>query len=188
VVFLGSREELAIVGYVAGNCPRCETARRFAVYDARRKLTIYVLLKVPLNQQMVAECTSCGLRFGVPKDEVEEFRSRATTADEVDRQLADGRRDSDRARRTKGTAVGDGPTHYQILMIDPAADDEIIDAVYKRLALRNHPDRDPSPDALARMQAINEAKRVLSDPDLRAAYDRALGIDRPTIGFRADDI
>jgi hypothetical protein len=187
MVFLGSREERVLVGYVAGNCSRCGRARRFAVSDATRKLTVYVLLQVPLNQQLVAECTSCGFKFGVPKDEVAEFRARATTADEVDRQLAGTAGDRDRPRET---AAASGPTHYQVLQIDPAADDEIIDVVYKKLALRWHPDRDPSPEALGRMQALNEAKRVLSDPELRAAYDRSLGIGRlaTATGLRSDEV
>lgn len=186
MVFLGSREELALVGYVAGKCPRCGVQRRLAISDAKRKLTIYVLLKVPLNQQLVAECTSCGRRFGVPKDEAEVYRARATTADEVDRQLAGGA-----GGRGAGTAPGSapaGPTHYQVLQVDPAADDEIIDLVYKKLAFRYHPDRDSSPDALVRMQAINEAKRVLGDPAMRVAYDRTLGIERRATGLRADEI
>src|SRR5436190_23397684 len=38
-----------------------------------------------------------------------------------------------------------------------------------------HPDVDPSPGALARMQAITQAYAVLRDPETRAAYDRARG-------------
>jgi len=185
MVFLGSREERVLVGYVAGNCPRCGGLRRFAVSDAIRKLTVYVLLQLPLNQQLVAECTRCGFKFGVPKAEAADLRARATTADDVDRQLAGTAGDRDRARPA---ASSGGPTHYQVLQIDPAADDEIIDVVYKKLAMRWHPDRDPSPDAVQRMQALNEAKRVLGDPELRAAYDRSLGIVKPTTGLRPDDI
>ena len=169
---------------MAGNCPRCGVPRRFAISDARRKLTIYVLVKVPLNQQLVAECTSCGLRFGVPKEEADEFRGRATTADEVDRQLAGGAGPRGRV----GSAAPLGPTHYQVLQVDPEADSEIIDLVYKKLAFRYHPDRDPSPDAPTRMQALNEAKRVLGDPELRAAYDCTLGIERRASVLRSDDV
>ena len=64
---------------------------------------------------------------------------------------------------------------YKILMVDPSADPEVITAAYRRLAVKYHPDTNPSPDALPRMQRINEAYSVLSDPQSRAVYDRSRG-------------
>jgi curved DNA-binding protein CbpA len=64
--------------------------------------------------------------------------------------------------------------HYQVLQVDPAADRDVIATVYRRLALRYHPDREPSPEARQRMLAINAAWEVLKDPERRAAYDREL--------------
>jgi curved DNA-binding protein CbpA len=61
---------------------------------------------------------------------------------------------------------------YKTLQIDPAADDEIIQVVYRRLARMNHPDVTPGPEAAARMIEINAAMELLSDPLRRAAYDR----------------
>ncbi len=61
---------------------------------------------------------------------------------------------------------------YKILQIDPAADDEIIQVVYRRLARMNHPDVTPGPEAAARMIEINAAMELLSDPLRRAAHDR----------------
>ena len=54
-------------------------------------------------------------------------------------------------------------TFYDLLMISPYADREIITVVYRHLAKRYHPDRDPSPQAQARMMELNEAYAVLSD-------------------------
>lgn len=71
--------------------------------------------------------------------------------------------------------VKDGPTYYALLQVDPAAEPEVIESAYRRLARKYHPDVNASPDAHARMRAINEAYRVLSDPARRAAYDRLLG-------------
>ncbi len=65
--------------------------------------------------------------------------------------------------------------YYKILQVDPSADPEVITAAYRRLAVKYHPDTNPSPDALPRMQRINEAYSVLSDMKQRAAYDRSRG-------------
>jgi Zn-finger nucleic acid-binding protein len=62
--------------------------------------------------------------------------------------------------------------YYTILGITPAADSTAISAAYKTLAHRYHPDVNRSPDANLRMQEINEAYDVLSDPDRRKEYDR----------------
>ncbi len=62
--------------------------------------------------------------------------------------------------------------YYKILQVDPAADPEVITAAYRRLAVKYHPDTNAAPDALPRMQKINEAYAILSDPAQRAIYDR----------------
>jgi formylglycine-generating enzyme len=61
--------------------------------------------------------------------------------------------------------------YYKTLQVDPEAENEVIIAAYKRLALKYHPDTNKSPDATAQMQAINEAYAVLSDKAKRADYD-----------------
>lgn len=47
----------------------------------------------------------------------------------------------------------------------------MVQAAFKRLALKHHPDRNSSPDAHARMQELNEAYAIISDPAQREAYD-----------------
>ncbi|NLE75241.1 MAG: DnaJ domain-containing protein [Chloroflexi bacterium] len=61
---------------------------------------------------------------------------------------------------------------YAILQVSPQAEPEIIQAAYRRLAAKYHPDVNGSPEALRRMQEINAAYDLLSDPQKRAAYDR----------------
>ncbi len=61
---------------------------------------------------------------------------------------------------------------YRVLQVDPEADDEIIQVVYRRLARMNHPDVAPGPEAAARMTEINAAMEILGDPVRRATYDR----------------
>ncbi len=66
-------------------------------------------------------------------------------------------------------------THYQILQVDPSAEPEVIEAAFKRLARKYHPDHNPAPEAVGQMQAINAAYAVLRDARRRAQYDQALG-------------
>ncbi len=62
------------------------------------------------------------------------------------------------------------PDYYRILQVHPAAEPEVIQAAYRRLARKYHPDVGYDQEDL--MQAINEAYEVLSDGDRRAQYDR----------------
>ena len=63
------------------------------------------------------------------------------------------------------------PDHYKILQVDPEAEDEVIQAAYRRLARKYHPDLATGGDAAARMTAINAAWAVLRQATTRAAYD-----------------
>jgi molecular chaperone DnaJ len=47
-----------------------------------------------------------------------------------------------------------------------------IKSAYRKLAMRLHPDKNPSPEAHERFIKVNEAYGVLSDPEQRASYDR----------------
>lgn len=64
------------------------------------------------------------------------------------------------------------PDYYAILEVHPAASKEVIDAAYRKLAAKYHPDVNSSPDASGLMKQLNEAYTVLIDPVKRAAYDR----------------
>ena len=72
-------------------------------------------------------------------------------------------------------AVAQEDDFYRILQVDPSAHDDVIQAAYRRLALRYHPDRNPSAEAARVMTRINAAYEVLSDPARRARYDRRRG-------------
>lgn len=63
-------------------------------------------------------------------------------------------------------------THYDELGVPRSAPLAELRQAYVALARRHHPDR-PGGDAV-RMQAINAAWAVLSDPERRARYDRTL--------------
>jgi curved DNA-binding protein CbpA len=61
---------------------------------------------------------------------------------------------------------------YKILQVDSEAEDEVIQAAYRRLARKYHPDLAASPDAANRMAAINAAWELIGEPAKRVAFDR----------------
>jgi molecular chaperone DnaJ len=61
--------------------------------------------------------------------------------------------------------------YYAVLEITPTADLAEVNAAFRRLAWRYHPDRNPAPGATIQFQDINEAHQVLTDPVRRAEYD-----------------
>jgi preprotein translocase subunit Sec63 len=63
------------------------------------------------------------------------------------------------------------PDYYAILQVSPAAEKEVIEAAYRKLAQKYHPDINRSEGAEEKMKRINAAYEVLSDPAKRAAYD-----------------
>lgn len=67
-------------------------------------------------------------------------------------------------------------TFYDVLMLSPHADRELISLVYRHLAKRYHPDVDPSPRAAVRMAELNEAYAILGDAAKRARYDERIGL------------
>jgi len=68
--------------------------------------------------------------------------------------------------------VKDPKGYYGVLGITPKADIQAVKRAYRTRAKVLHPDRNPSPRAVAEFQFLHEAYRVLSDPEARAHYDR----------------
>ena len=59
---------------------------------------------------------------------------------------------------------------YELLQISPNAEKETIQRVFKILAARYHPDNSQTGD-IDRFLLLNQAHEVLTDPELREAYD-----------------
>lgn len=68
------------------------------------------------------------------------------------------------------------PDPYRVLQVDPQAEPEVVEAAFRRLARKYHPDVNPAPEAAEQMERIMAAYEVLRDPDRRAAYDRSLKV------------
>jgi molecular chaperone DnaJ len=62
---------------------------------------------------------------------------------------------------------------YEVLEIERTSTVEEIKKAYRKVALKNHPDRNPGDEeAIRRFKEASEAYDVLGDPDKKARYDR----------------
>jgi hypothetical protein len=82
-------------------------------------------------------------------------------------------RSSDSGARASGRQSPTG-TFYQVLQVDPSADADVIEAAFRRLALRYHPDTSSDPEASLRMREIIEARECLTNLNCRRSYDRSI--------------
>jgi hypothetical protein len=177
---LGAKDYLEPKGYLILKCQKCQFTGPFAVFDSKRKVTLYSIPTVSFRDQLVLECRSCTQRFAVPADMRQTFLDQVMSEEEMITRL-----------RSFGFTQPSAPTHrtlYQVLQVDPAADPEVIEAAFRRLALKYHPDTSTDPEAAERMREILDARARLSDPEQRIAYDRSIGIVRRKVGLRPEDI
>ncbi len=69
--------------------------------------------------------------------------------------------------------MADKRDYYEVLCVSRDADDNALKAAYRKLALANHPDRNPGDaEAERRFKEAAEAYAVLSDPTKRQRYDQ----------------
>lgn len=73
-------------------------------------------------------------------------------------------------------AAGKFQDHYALLNVETNADSETIQAAYSKLAKKFHPNSGDAPDK-TKFDAVNLAFEVLSDPELRIAFDQVKGVD-----------
>jgi DnaJ-class molecular chaperone len=59
--------------------------------------------------------------------------------------------------------------YYEILQVSCNAEPEVVEAAFRRLASKYHPDHSMGDEA--KMKRINEAHEVLRDPAARSRYD-----------------
>jgi curved DNA-binding protein CbpA len=63
------------------------------------------------------------------------------------------------------------PNYYKVLQVDPDAEHEVIEAAYRRLAKKYHPDVYKGSDREIKLRDINVAHDILKNPDTRTEYD-----------------
>lgn len=63
---------------------------------------------------------------------------------------------------------------YEVLQVDRYASQEVIEAAFRQLAKKYHPDLNKSPDAADAIVRINLAYQTLSNAQRRAEYDRRI--------------
>lgn len=73
-----------------------------------------------------------------------------------------------------------GINYYKLLQVDQEAETDVIEAAYRRLALKNHPDVNKSSDAENKMKSLNEARKVLTNPQERKKYDEQFKQSSPS--------
>lgn len=77
--------------------------------------------------------------------------------------------------------------YYEILEVSLSATQEIIKIAYKNLAKKCHPDIVGTEMANKKMQELNEAYEILSDPEKRKEYDANFLSDYENYSFDCEE-
>ncbi len=181
---IGAKDYIDQQGFLVHECPTCHQSRTMAVYNTRRKLTLYLIPTVGVRTQHVMECMTCHGKWGIADEQWDDVQSQLMTQE----QLAEFMPQREAGQLQQRAPRHTGPNLYQILQVDPSADPEIIDVAYRRLAMKHHPDRGGGEQTQDAMRTLNAARDTLKDPQKRAAYDRSLGIVRLPDGLRPEDV
>ncbi len=180
IPIIGARDYIEPRGFFIHECPACNVSRVFSVYETRRKLTLYFIPTLNVRSQQVMECTTCHGRWGIPEDVRGAVQTQLMTQEQISERVYRERAPEPQPTRAR--------TFYQVLQVDQEAERDVIEAAFKRLALKYHPDTSAVPDAPYRMREILDARDILLDEVRRAAYDRSLGIVRRVEALRPEDV
>ncbi|KAF9969554.1 hypothetical protein BGZ73_008051, partial [Actinomortierella ambigua] len=148
--------------YLTAECISCSTPVEF-------------LLPKETGEMIYIECYQCkqvlSIDIQMPRAKSPTSTSSSGTGSSAKRESVNG---SSKPTRRAGTGTNENPLEtelYDVLGVKPTATESEIKKAYRALALQNHPDKNPSPDAHSKFQKISEAYQVLSDPKLRSDYN-----------------
>jgi curved DNA-binding protein CbpA len=77
---------------------------------------------------------------------------------------------------------------YATLQVLPDAEQEVVHAAFKALALKYHPDRDATRRAAEKMAELNRAYSILRDERARAAHDRSRRVSIAGVSVSASSV
>ena len=66
--------------------------------------------------------------------------------------------------------MGEWLDYYMVLQVHQNAEPDVVESAYKKLCMKYHPDRNPTPEAQQKIRQINAAYEVLKDEKLRGEY------------------
>ncbi|KAF9321581.1 hypothetical protein BG000_004111 [Podila horticola] len=147
--------------YLTAECISCNTPVEF-------------LMPKPNGEVIYIECYACKQVLSIdiqypPKGAASSTSSTPNSSNSNTKKDAP----SSKPKRT-GTGTDASPLEselYDILGVPVDASPSLIKKNYRALALQNHPDKNPDPEAHAKFQKISEAYQILSDPKLRSDYN-----------------
>jgi DnaJ-class molecular chaperone len=76
--------------------------------------------------------------------------------------------------------------YYKVLQVDSDAEPDVIEAAFRKLASKYHPDVNSDAASLGRMKALNRARDVLLDAHARREYDRTRIADEENASARRE--
>lgn len=181
---IGARDYIEPQGFIIHDCPQCRVERVFSVYETKRKLTLYFVPTMNVRKQAVMECTHCHGRWGISDSDKEAVYQSLMTQDQITqrqmRQQLKAMQPPQQAPRKR--------TFYQVLQVDQEAERDVIEAAFRRLAIKYHPDTSQDPMAESKMREVLLARDVLLDEIRRRDYDASLGIVRYIEALRPSDV
>lgn len=188
IPIIGARDYIEPLGFFIYSCPHCGRDRVFSVYETRRKLTLYFVPTGTVRKQLVMECSTCHNRWGIPDADREAVLSSLMSQEQImQRQL--------QAQMAAHAKANQPPkqqprkrTYYQVMQVDQDAERDVIEAAFRRLAIKYHPDTSDDPMAESKMREVLYAREILLDEVKRRVYDESLGIVRYVEALRPSDV
>ncbi|KAF9199847.1 hypothetical protein BGZ49_009976 [Haplosporangium sp. Z 27] len=148
--------------YLTAECISCNTPVEF-------------LMPKTSGEVIYIECYSCKQVLSIDIQYPSKGATASATSGSTPPNSNSNKRDSTLPKpKRSGAGTDASPLEtelYDILGVSPDATAAQIKKNYRALALQNHPDKNPDPDAHAKFQKISEAYQILSDPKLRSDYN-----------------